>query len=940
MRGSGLAYGVCMLLAAAAAYAPPVAALDPTLEWHTLVGPHFTVAYPAGEEKLAAHMLDVAEDTAAKLDPWLGWHPDDKVQLVLTDHVDEPNGLTTPFPRDHVELFVTPPDALDTLEDFDDWFRLLITHEYTHVLQLDKATGAPGFLRDIYGRNPLLFPGIFQPLMLTEGLAVYDETDKAAGVGRGQSSLYAMYMRAEVTRGVRPWSQVSMLGVTEWPGGTIPYLYGVNFYQFLETTYGKDKIPELVDNYNHDLVPFLVNWNLHQVTGDDSEEIWRKFSLYLQQRYAAPPYSGGETLREGERLTEHGYGTSSPQATADGRVFYLRDDWHQQPAVMVWQPGQGSRKLAGTYAPARLNWNPKAGLLMARPEVCHEYHLNFDLYRVDPDTGDVTRLTRCGRYHYGAWSPDGLHIAAAKMDLGQSSLVLLGADGGNPETLWSGTDGEILGGLSWSPDGSTVAAAMWRPGRRWGLEEFSLADRSWKPLAAGVGGVAGPQYTPDGRAILFTSDAGGVYNLRRLDLASGVVTTLTRVATGAFAPSEGQGGDIYYLGYTADGYDLYRLPAGHALDEPLTAAPRDYAAIPPAPHVEGETEGYSPWTGLLPAYWTPELVAEPDVLQLGAATSGQDALGVNLYAADINYEFTHHLVGGSLLYTYADRWQFLAARVFKVDSDRSAGVLNRIRRQDRLQALWQRPFPSEERTLTFSVGAASDDERDRFDSGTPEPPARDSAAGLAFNWNSTHDWPISISHDDGRNVTLVAESSDVFPSDFRGQAYRLDWDEYLRAGDEAVLNLRYLEGYGKLGIQPFNLGGPTDPGAGTPAAQLLFDRRDFAFPGYPSGLVDLTGRRMRFGSMGLRIPVMRPEGGFELPPIGVHDFSLRLYYDIGGAWDRGGRPAHYSRSLGSEWVSDLSVFYLLNLRIVAGLAHGFDAGGENVAYVTLETPLL
>ena len=940
MRLERHAYLICVVLAASLGWAPGAQALDPTLDWHTLEGPHFTVAYHTGEEKLAGHMLDVAEDEARKLDPWIGWEPEDKVQLVLTDHVDLPNGLTTPFPRDHVELFVPPPDDVDSLEDFDDWFRLLITHEYTHVLQLDRATGAPGFLRNIFGRNLFLFPGVFQPTMLTEGIAVYDETDAAAGVGRGQSSLYAMFMRAEVARGVRPWSQVTMAGVTQWPGGTLPYLYGINFYQFLEASYGKQKIPDLVWEYDHDLVPFLVNMNLEDVTGDEAPEVRRKFTDYLQQRYAAPPYPAGTVLREGERLTSHGYGTSSPEAAADGRVFYVRDDWHQQPAVMVWEPGKGSRALAGTYTPARLDFNPRAGVLVARPEVCHEYHLNFDLYRVDPDTGKVTRLTECGRYHYGAWSPDGAHIAAAKMDLGQASLVLLDADGGNPQTLWQGQDGEILGGIDWSPDGGSIAAAVWRPGRRWGLELFSLADHRWKPIAPDAGVVADPRYSLDGKALLFTSDAGGVYNLRRVELATGAVTTLTHVSTGAFSPSEGQGGDLYYLGYTGDGYDLYRLPAASVLAEPLAPAPRNYAVIPPAPHVEGQVHDYSAWSGIWPAYWSPEFLLAPDVVQLGAATSGQDALGVHLYAADLNYEFTHHLAGGSFLYQYADRLQFLAARYYNVDEDTSAKALNRIRRVDRLQLLWQRPWPSEERTLTFSVGAASDAERDRYDRGVPEPDFHDSAAGIAFKWNSTKDWPVSISHDDGRYVTFVAETSDALPSDFRGQAYRIDWNEFLRVGDEAVLDLRYLQAYGKPGIQPFNLGSATDPGYGTPAAQLLFDRRQFAFPGYPGGLANLTGDSIRLGSVGLRIPLMRPESGFVMPPIGVHDFSLRVYYDAGGAWNQGGRPAHYSRSLGSEWVSDMSFFYLFNLRIVVGAAHGFDPGGENQAYVTLETPLL
>jgi hypothetical protein len=933
-----------MLALSALGFASKAAAVDPNLHWRTLQSEHFTLVYHDGEEHLAHHMLDVAEQARARLDPWLGWTPEERVQLVLTDHEDLSNGETTMFPRNNVQLFVSPPDDVDSLEDFDDWFRILITHEYTHVLQLDKATGAPGALQDVFGRNEYLFPGAFNPTMLLEGLAVYDETDAAAGVGRGQSSLYAMYMRAEVEQGVRPWSQVTMAGVSEWPGGTLPYLYGVNFYQFVDKTYGKSAIPALVNDYSHDIIPFLVGWNMEDaLNGDDVSDVWPKFNAYLDHRFGAPPYPAGTTLREGERLTLHGFDTESPRATDDGRVFYVRDDWHQYPAIMVWEPGKGSREIAHTFTPARLDWNPKAGLLVARPEVCREYHLNYDLYKVDPDSGSVTRLTECGRYHYGSWSPDGTHIAAARMDLGQSSLVLLDAQGGNPQALWSGENGEVLGGIDWSPDGEHLAAAIWRPGRRWALEEFSFSARQWRVLAQDVGDVADPQYTPDGGAVLFTSDAGGVYNLRRVQRDSGAVATLTRVNTGAFSPSVGKSGDIYYLGYTAAGYDLYRLPAASILDATLIATPAHYATIPVAPHVDSTDGEYSPWSSLLPAYWTPEAGWGPGFAQVGAATSGQDALGVHVYAADINYEIQHSLTGGSFIYTYADRLQFLLSRGYLLDSFSGSGDLARIRRQDRLQALWQRPWPSLERTLTFSLGGSFLSEQDRFDAATvaPESSARDSAAGIAFNWNSTQAWPISISEDDGRDVTLVAESSNVFASDFRGNAYRIDWNEFIRAGDEAVVTLRYLEGYGTEGIQPFNLGGALDPGLGTPAAQLLFDRRDFAFPGYPSGEDGLVGQRMRFASAGVRIPIWRPEAGLRLPPIGLHDFSLRLYYDVGGAWDQGGRPGHYARSVGSEWVSDLSVFYIADIRLIIGVAHGFDTqmGGENQAYGILALPL-
>ena len=89
----------------------------------------------------------------------------------------------------------------------------------------------------------------------------------------------------------------------------------------------------------------------------------------------------------------------------------------------------------------------------------------------------------------------------------------------------------------------------------------------------------------------------------------------------------------------------------------------------------------------------------------------------------VNYEFVHSLVGGSLLYTYADRLQFLAARLYTYDFTSNNDTLLRIRRQDKLQGLWQRPWLTLERTLTFSIGAAGESDQDRYDVGTPELPA-------------------------------------------------------------------------------------------------------------------------------------------------------------------------------------------------------------------------
>ncbi|HEX5340152.1 MAG TPA: hypothetical protein VFX47_04675, partial [Gammaproteobacteria bacterium] len=853
MRKGSRAVRWCKLFAAASLsaaflYAPPGRAVgvDPWLHWQTLESAHFRITFPEARQTLARHALAVAESVRAKLDPRFDWNPAGKVELVLSDYMDMPNGATTALPYNHIELFVSPPDRPDyTLEDFDDWMRLLITHEYTHVLQLDKASAAPRVMRHIFGRFPLLFPGVFQPTLFLEGLAVYEETDAGLGVGRGQGAQFGMMMRAEVDRGVRPYDQVTMSGVTLWPAGTLPYLYGVNFYQFVAHKYDQPTIYKLVDNYSHQIVPFLANMNLdHVLEADDVEDIWHDFGEYLHEHYQRVPGVGpGQALVQGEQLTYYGYQTGSPVAADDGSVFFIRDGAYRAPAIMRWRNGVVTHVADIFATPARLDWNAHAGLLLARPEICDDYDYYFDLYRIDPADGDVTRLTHCARYHNAAWSPDGTRIAASHLDGAHSSLVLLDAEGKLRQTLWQADDDTILGALDWSPEGKSVAASLWRHGRGWAIELFDMQARNWRVLALQKD-ASQPRFTQDGKAVLFTSAQGGVFNLRRVDLESGSIVTLTRVRTGAFAPAQAANGDLFYIGYSAAGFDLHRLAGTAALAQASGAeVPAGIQAPAPIAAADtGDISDYSPWDSLTPRYWFPELAAGPDQFLVGASTSGQDSLGVQQYAADINHEFQHNLTGGTFVYNYSDRFQFAVGRGFDFYNTSDNKFLHRIRRNDEAEFTFSYPLLYRvEHALVVTAGMHRERDADVYDDQTPTPPivplpsVSSAVAGVRMYWNNAKRWPVSVSPNDGRTLQLSAETGRGLPGDYPGNAWKFDWNEYLRTGDESVLMLRYTEAYATQDAQSYYLGGASDAGTGTLLQNFVFGQRGFALRGYPSG---------------------------------------------------------------------------------------------------------
>ncbi|MGH8372432.1 MAG: hypothetical protein ACRETO_06840 [Gammaproteobacteria bacterium] len=920
--------------------------IDPWLHWQTLESPHFRITFPEGKETLARHALAVAESVRAKLDPRFDWDPAGKVELVLSDYMDLPNGATTALPYNHIELFISPPDRPDyTLEDFDDWLTLLITHEYTHVLQLDKASGAPRVLRYIFGRFPLWFPGNFQPSMFLEGLAVYDETDSSLGVGRGQGAQFAMLMRAEVDHGVRPYDQVAMSGVTKWPAGTIPYLYGVNFYQFVAQKYGEHAIFDLVQNYSHQVFPFLVNMNVDHVLGSNIRDVWSQFGDYLHAKYQATPgVKPGEVLVQGERLTQSGYQTRSPVAADDGSVFFIRDDAYRAPAVMRWKSGVITHVADIFGTPGRLGWNAHAGLLLARPEICDDYDYYFDLYRIDPADGDVTRLTHCARYHNAAWSPDGTQIAASQLDGAQSSLVLLDANGKLLNTLWQADDDTILGALDWSPDDKSVAASLWRHGRGWGIELFDLKTRSWHVLVLQKD-ASEPRFTPDGKAVLFTSAAGGVFNLRRIDLSGSGLVTLTRVRTGAFSPVQAADGDLFYIGYSAAGYDLHRLPAADALAEPSAAEDMTNRTVraPVTPVETSALQDYSPWSTLRPRYWFPELAAGPDQFLAGVTTSGQDSLGIHNYAADIYHEFQHNLTGGTLVYDYSDRFQFALGRGFDFYNTSDNKSLQRIRRNDKAEFTFSYPLLYRlEHAFVATLGLHREQDTDVYDNQVLIPPPTlqpgydETVAGLRLLWASAHRWPVSVSLNDGRTVQLIAETGRGFPGDYPGNAYRLNWNEYLRTGDESTLMLRYTEGYTTPDAQAYSLGGTSDSGVGTLLQDFVFGQRGFALRGYPSG--KFSGHRMRIEGAAWAFPISHPEHSFTTVPFGLHQLSAQVFVERGGAWDQGGAPSRYYNSVGAEVDADLNLAYIINFNLAVGVAHGMSVGGEDQVYARLSLP--
>jgi Tol biopolymer transport system component len=938
---------------------------DPSLHWRTLYTEHFEIHFHDNEQALAQQVGAICERVHQRLATRFNWQPAQRTQVVLTDRFDYANGQAFPIPRNTMTLLVTPPDSTSVLGDYDDWLEMLIIHEYTHILHIDKASGIPATLRNILGRWLFLFPNMLQPGWFIEGIATYEETDTARGIGRGQNSMFRMLMRLEVEHGIKPLQQANQ-PLVSWPLNTVRYLYGVYFYQFIAERYGEDKIRGLVDNYSNNILPFAINSNSLMTLDKKLPALWTEFEQYLREDFiseAEAIRARGETA--GERLTQHGYFTGEPQIAANGDVYFVRNDLESEAQLLVLKGGQQPAQVVTDARGANFDLHPRAGIVMAEIDAYRDTSLFSDLYHIDPISGKRTRLTEGARYLYATWSPDGQHIVAVHNETGEHALHLLDAQGQLQEVLWQGNDKTVLGAPDWSPDGSQLVLAVWHRDTLWNLEGFDLETHQWHKLTSGPAIEATPRFSADGKAILYSADYDGVFNLRKLEIDSGRITTLSNVVGGAFAPAaHPRDGSLYYLGAHHQGYDLYRLPQPLSLtQEPATNAPQ----ITPATHntadnaprnentslriVEKQSEDdaiedYNALARIAPTSWFPYWFLTEDRNEIGFSTWGRDPLQRHSYSLLLAYDTKNSWPVGSFRYVY-DRWnptlKFSLSRqavVYLNDDD----TVERFRNEDIATAELVWPFLSYQRQWLLHTGLVSDTESDQEVRSTlgPAPTFNDELVGLAVSFNSARRYARAISPSYGRQLRLTAEDAEVLNSDYSGQIYSLDWREFIDLPGQHVLATRLVAGWGTESPRPFRLGGSLDTSvsphpqnAALAPTDAIFGQRRYPLFGYDDGRADLRGRRMALLVAEWRFPIALIERGLMAPPVGIHQFHGSLFYNWGETWNQGSDIPALRRGAGAELTTELVLGYWLPVKLRIGVAKGFDLGGEEQGYVEL-----
>jgi hypothetical protein len=904
---------------------PAVAAnrYDPRLRFRSIETPRFTIHFHQGEEELARRLAAIAEDVADRVVRAFG-KPNGRVHVILVDQHDVSNGWANPVPYNVIEISAAAPAGGSTIGNSDDWLRLVLSHEYTHIVHLDKARGWIGGLRAVFGHSPFLYPNLFLPLSQIEGLAVYNES-VLTGKGRIPAGDFRDIIdRAAASRRFDPIDRTNG-GLIDWPGGAAHYAYGAYFHKYLADRFGADSIAKLADETSG-RVPYFGAPAFKKVFNRSLGELWQDFEA--DARAQARDDSSAST-----RLTHHGFGVGAPVFGSSGRLFYSIANPHDFPALMEL-PGDGSapRRITTRYFGSQTS--AAAGLLVFdQTELVHNVGLQSDLYAVAEAGGRARRLTHLARAGDPDVAPDGRTIVCTIQSADRRFLATLRLpDPGRiatPEILVSkpSTDYSTP---RWSPDGRSIAVERREVGGPSEIVVIDVATRNERSIVSSRDARNVTPFWLSRTTILFASDRGGEpFSLYSVDVSSGAVRRLNGVGHSAQAPVVSPGGrTLVFVGYTADGYDLFSLPLATASWSDVstsTSSTRDERLSGPAPVTTADV-AYRPWSTLLPRFWTPIIESDASELAFGAATDGSDALGRHTYGGTIAWATSRLRPDWSLAYAYDRWWPTLFVSVSDdTDPFRDGEVRTR---EVNAGALFVVARVRWSQAVLASLNASHDGLSCEACGTTLPSDVKRGAIRTGWILNTAKAYGYSVSRESGATLRLTWEAApEALGSDAGNGSATIDSRGYFRVGPRhAAVAVRAAgaSAWGDKGARRVF----SASGAGPAASGFDFGRDAVGLlRGFESDA--LIGIHAAVANIDYRLPLFRPQRGLGTAPIFFRTMHAAFFADVGHAWDGAFRAADVRTSVGAEISIDTVLGYSLPLTFTTGVAWRRDPVGHH-----------
>lgn len=914
---------------------------DPSIEWKQIETDHFVIVFDSRHYPLAANYAKAAEQAFKTTAPVFTIWPR-KTVILLDDETDMANGSATGIPYPTITLFPVLPTALDSIGDYGNWGVELITHEYTHVLTFEPATGIMRPLRWVFGS--VVRPNILLPRWYSEGIAVELET-RLSNYGRLRSSNYLSIVRAMVEDESLDNETIGRINETipDWPGGIRPYLFGALLWDEMIREKGDSIVPELNLTYSR-RIPYLIDGPIEDRFGFGYGNLLnRVFNRSYENANRQLDLIRAKGTTPMTPVQQTGYFNHTPVISPDGKhLLFIGREHNVESSINLLSRDDIKTSFTKTKSEqittglniTRLSWLPDSSGFIYNSIAAHDRYYQFsDLWKYNLATKEASQLTRGARAREAVVSPDGRSIVFVQNTPGGTRLATSRIDGTQIRVLHEPGLQVRISTPEFLSANEIILSERTATGdevfKVFALERSNEGDFTVRGDARVILGDFKPVHFPrmTKAGLIFVSDRSGVANLyqasRDLKRARAITNSTTRVMTGEIDASTHE---LYFSSLKSSGPQIVSVPSQawtKTPTEPPRVGPLVDSQFPeyktPEVDVKPEAESYNPLPWLVPRYWMPYAWINPDSLFFSASTNASDPTGRHAYRFDVSYDTLVKQPSFSFRYENATTPFLTGLQLDDVRDYLYASGNNRRSKSGTLAAISF--IPTLPNTYTAGLGLHFSE----TDAGT----STFSRGGVLINatWTNAAKRGLEISPEKGGYVSIQQTKfiRGLGANEYDQTDLNVSWyfSKWLPSRHALMLSTSVFYA---PDLPSILYGRTTRGGNYTTALSQTF----VVMRGYSSGT--FIGRSLIKSTAEYRFPLTYTYQGAGTLPFFIQRFHGAVFADAltldGAAYDYSGR-SYYRQSLGEfsigtgvEARADATVFYHLPVQFIFGLYWG------------------
>jgi hypothetical protein len=538
--------------------------------WRVYKSPHFEVYYYPEFEQHLSRVVSYLESSYQKVSSALKHELESPVPVIFykTHSEFEQTNLYPTFVPEGVAAFAEPVRGRMVLpiDEPPDKLQGLITHELTHIFEFDIIP------RNLVQRNV--------PLWVDEGLADY--------MRESWDPLDLMSVRdAAITDQIPRMSREEDFAYVSNP--RLVYNLGHAVFEFIEARYGKEGIRQFLYTFRKNIVGGAMEDIYNQAFRIRPEEFDEAFDKWLKERFKPfrdkqRPSDYGKDLAPNSEKTSYSqvYAFSpSPSGEIIAALTGNRGEGEADLILLSARDGAVLENLTKGYTEKfeNVTWNDDfvAGRTIGfdpRGDTIAFFARKGkrrSLYLVSVLTGKIIKRVpmELDQAQSPALLPDGRHALLSGIKEGISDIWLLDLETGETKNLT--LDSFYDSNPQVSPDGQLVVYTRRISGHD-KVYVLPLREPAKKTqLTFGTYNDTAPIFSPDGSRIYYSStEDDEIYNIRSLDLKTGIIRQYTDALGGTMTPAvlPGKGAErVAFISYFKGEYRLQTLETAEAFKE-------------------------------------------------------------------------------------------------------------------------------------------------------------------------------------------------------------------------------------------------------------------------------------------------------------------------------------------------------------------------------------